>query len=279
MGSDIYRTFRHAFLALLLFAACAAVSNPTRALTINSSFNFGSAPGTVAGDGDFVAIFNTAASLWESAILDDHTVDISFGWGAHGGSTLASASVNSSFTSATITFDNDGSSSWFLDPTPTQNGEWDSFTESSDDLGGGVVNTGRVFRQATGDASGRADLLSVALHEIGHAIGFVDFGSNITDPILVNAIDGGAFDGTSIATDGSHIDIATAVLFPSLTIGQRRLLSDVDILGTAAGGGYTDTSLAPVPVPAALWLLLSGLLGLLKLNRRQLPLNPLPAPA
>ena len=40
----------------------------------------GAAPVTTAGGGDFVSIVNVAASLWEAAILDSHTVTIHFAW-------------------------------------------------------------------------------------------------------------------------------------------------------------------------------------------------------
>ncbi|MDX5151814.1 MAG: hypothetical protein R3188_04990, partial [Acidiferrobacterales bacterium] len=44
---------------------------------------------TVAGGGNLQDIFNAAAGVWESLIADNHTLNLTFGWGAWGGTTLA----------------------------------------------------------------------------------------------------------------------------------------------------------------------------------------------
>ena len=77
---------------------------------------------------------------------------------------MAAASLDSS----------DGSTVWFVDATPHENEEYPTFTPSSGDLGGGTVNIGRVYSDATGDAAGRHDLLTAAKQQIGHALGVVN---------------------------------------------------------------------------------------------------------
>jgi hypothetical protein len=70
-----------------------------------------------------------------------------------------------------ILFDNSGSVKFYLDPTPESNEEYRRRTEEYQDLGGGMINVARLYSAPTGEAAGHTDLLSVALHEIGHALG------------------------------------------------------------------------------------------------------------
>ena len=281
----------------------------TEALTINRNFLEPGTPlGTVlplpliagepsenvAGGGDLVTIFNTAADLWEAAILDDHTIDINFGWldfnsigspdnRGIGGSFQGSFPPTNSF----IGFNNIDSVAWFLDSTPRQNEEYQQYTETVADLGGGELNIGQVYTEATGDAVNRSDMLSLAIHEIGHALGFFtddpDLGATGNPQLTIPSITTTAprpFLGTVIPTTtsgGGHIDgiqVPTTLMQANLTPGitenlwgfnSRYLLSGLDILAIAQTNNFSQVNLNPVlQVPESnysLSLLGLGILG------------------
>ena len=245
--------------------------------------------GAVAWSVDFgplsaliASAFDAAADWWEAAILDDYTLTIDYAWSPLSGGTLGvhnlilEGGTPNRESLGIIRFDSDLSSTWFIDPTPHENSEFLTFTETELDLGGGLMNVGRVFTDPTGDAVGRFDLLSVAKHEIGHALGLSGDNTAFQLEIMGDGdidIVGGALDGAVLSTvSGAHLDLTSALMFPTFGTGIRRIQSAVDILANCQISQFTNCVLDPVhevPAPGALSLFVVGLAGLGFMARRR----------
>ena len=63
---------------------------------------------------------------------------------------------------------------FFADPTPWENSEYLDYTADSINTEFGWINIGRTFSGPTGHAIDRLDMLGIAMHEIGHALGLDD---------------------------------------------------------------------------------------------------------
>lgn len=297
---------------LSLLAIATQASHRAEALTINRIFlppdtsipgpipnlEAGDPSSNIAGGGNLQDIFNAAADSWEASILDDHTINIVYAWldlrtlglpanvRSIGGTFENSFPPNTGF----VAFNNDPSVPWFLDSTPTSNEEYQVFESSTEDLGGGTINIGRVYTASVGDAVGRSDLLTSATNRIGAALGFISpfpaFGipgnSQLTFPELV-VTSPRPFPGTVIPTldtpVGEGIDsaeIATAVLSQSVfgqpSLGQRKALSAVDVLAVAEVSNFESVNLNPgqtVPEPATVMgIILASGLGATTLRRK-----------
>ncbi len=124
--------------------------------------------------------------------------------------------------------------------------------------------------------AGENDFLSVALHELTHLLGFgipiVDSWQNLVDAASASCATGTEFLGANaiaenagtlcLETDGGHWEEGTqsvagpspqeAALDPTLTVGTRKLLTDLDL------AGLQDMGWVVVPEPATLALLALG---------------------
>jgi hypothetical protein len=259
------KTWLFAVAAALLFAL-----PPAQAITIigefigpGMMFDFagGSSPGegpapVVVGGGSLVTAFEAAADLWEQALLDEHTITIQYGWTAL--SSIATAFSSGDTVSppvyGKIVFDNDGTSTFYADPTPKEHSEWSTFTPSAMDLGGGAVNVGRKYSMPTvmGIAPNK-DLMTVALHEIGHILGV-----NSLPPGFTPITSPRPFPGTVIPTvpddpmmpgDAPHFlgaAVPDAVMTPTLADGIRKLPSGIDILAAAQNNGWEMVAVDPM---------------------------------
>lgn len=148
-----------------------------------------------------------------------------------------------------ITFDNDGSTNWYFDT---------DLSTSAD-----VVNS---------------DFFSVALHELGHLLGIgtsnswfnLISGSDFTGAASSSVFGGNVplensghwLDGTKGLVNGVSQE---AAMDPSILQGTRKVFTDLDLAGLADVGWEVTA----VPVPAAVWLFGSGLLGLVVTARRR----------
>ncbi len=298
------------YVAAALMAVCLGPqARLARAdLMINLTNGGGAAPGTTQGTGTLGYVMQHAAQVWELAYNGSgfsHSVDIVYRWEGLGGGTLGSHSLTGQGgspnreTSALIRFDNDGSSLFFLDgtlngsdPLNSGNEEYLTYSETAADFGGvnNSINNRRYFAGANGDALGAFDLFTIALHEIGHALGLSSANNSYQSEAWPdNEIDVTsilpAYDGAIIPTNNgatpetgsssnAHLSSSDprtqfALMFPNAFTSERVLPSEIDILANAQLSQFSNPNfnLTAVPEPSSLALCVLSLAALTRRSR------------
>lgn len=261
--------------ALWIALSTSGVATDAFALDIQLNFESGRSVATGADPAatGLQGLFQYAESFFESVFLDSHNLKVNFWYDNLSGDALGEhmlvAQSNGRETEASIRIDSN--SDWFLDPTPSGHGEfslrqslWGDFLGPRDDwFNIGSANIPNVFEVAfsgtapiTSPASGRLDMLSVVMHEIGHALG-MSAGNLATqaetldedydiDPIFLFGqslgVETANFSGDD-NLDIAHVENTLSLMSPALPTSTRRLPSHADLLAMAAGSSYTTLRL------------------------------------
>ncbi len=232
-----------------------------------------------AGIPDLDAIAAAAASTWEHVLLDTPApLVVEIGLSRQLPDVTSLAATAGGPVRAFMAFD--PGVDWFSDSTPLDDSEFAHPSVTSADLGGGRITTSIEMAGTDGPAASGFDLYSVALHELGHALGmnlrFV--AGQGREPLVVADSLPAAGTRLPFIPDGErgagHLALPGAVMWPWIAPGVRRLLSDADILAVAQAGGYLNVHLNPppssMPEPGTVMLVACGLAMLAGRRRRHL---------
>jgi hypothetical protein len=194
---------------------------------------------------DLIGIVEAAAAIWDDAIEDEFTLEIVYGWDDLRENVLGIQGERLMFD--THDYHGGPARAWFFDSTPLDHGEFDfaggqslyGHSETNERwFTGGVPDlleigyVGRPVQLGLG-----YDLLTVALHEIGHWLGVNRFDEYEVNPDFV----GGAVMG--IVAEKGHL-LAPQALTSAAVGAFRKLPSAADVFAAASNRGWTRIDLA-----------------------------------
>jgi hypothetical protein len=230
----------------------------------------GTPPPNLSGGGNIIDIFNQAADYWEGAFPDpnqDWTVELEFTWGDLKGLPAQFTLVSAGGTplrvlSGSITFDNSGRRLLFADPDPAANS---AYADVEPFVGvyplpsaprGIDLNNGIWFVHPTNsDAEDHVDLLTLAMHEIGHGLGMLnspDF--RAPTEFEITAAVSPRYAGVKVFLELAEHLPSPALMRPLVLPDIRQFPSTLDILSMAQISAYNNPNWYP-----SLELIVTGL--------------------
>ncbi len=296
---------------ILVFAGASAFGQLTVSFDFNN-FGVGAAWGNLHNDSWTVSttdaekrsaaegLIRAAGDYWEAAFANStvslsHTIAVT--WGASstalavGGTSFIDLPPDYPMFNGSLRWDNDDSD-FFVDLTPWENSEFGKSSARSDDLGGGLINVENVhYDAALGSAErNNYDMLSVAIHEVGHALGILGSYTKYANMDTGSDGDLDLVDGTELTYVDGHFTYMTTVPEPDFPFdgagasgdygpmamndtilqGMRPLLTQADILALETLHGFDNANYNPTIVPEPSGVVLAGLaLSVLALRRRR----------
>jgi DNA/RNA endonuclease G (NUC1)/PKD repeat protein len=200
---------------------------------------------------------NTTIDIWSDLLKAKTPINFTFNithlpTGQLAEGTITSYNTNGTPKTATITIDDDANGvGWFIDTTPQDNSEFRRGDGGTGGLGDYYIT------DPNSPASGKYDLLTAILHEMGHTLGIIN-GYSEFDQHIKNGIFTTDTFSTKLTPDGSHLD---STLYPydlmntNLKPGVRKLPSAmdwaiIDALNSGVGSGVSGVTVNPAHLTA-----------------------------